>query len=121
MDTPTTQFVSAAEADYRQRLDGVRNALSRLRQRDRLFVRFRLATFALAILAGCMALGGSQTGFVPMLLLLSAFAVVVRLHQPTVRRLRRKHLAGIYFERCLDRIHGEWRAFPADGREFRDD
>ncbi|MCP4506421.1 MAG: hypothetical protein GY826_08500, partial [Fuerstiella sp.] len=88
--------------------------------RDRLVVRVRIAVFIALILTGCLCVGDRSVSFWWLLLPATAFAAVLRFHQPVVRELKRESAAEQFYTRCLARMDGNWRTFPVDGVEFID-
>ncbi|MEO2013340.1 MAG: DNA mismatch repair protein MutS [Fuerstiella sp.] len=97
-----------------------RTHAERLKVRDRVVVRVRIAVFIALILTGCLCVGDRSVSFWWLLLPATAFTAVLRIHQPIVRELNRESAAERFYTRCLSRIDGGWRTFPVDGAEFTD-
>jgi hypothetical protein len=105
---------------YQQRLNECRTHAERLKARDRIIVRVRIAFFVALLLTCCICVGERTVSFWWIMLPAAAFAAVLRFHQPIVRELKRESGAEQFYARCLLRIEGGWRTFPVGGAEFLD-
>ncbi|MCA9086057.1 MAG: hypothetical protein KDA81_18495 [Planctomycetaceae bacterium] len=111
---PTT-----AEREYRQRLEAATVRQTSLESRDRKFVRVRIVSFVAIIFVGAICIGDASVGWYWLLLPVSLFVAVLRLHQPVTEELRRSQASCDFYQQNLRRLSGAWRDFKADGAAFR--
>lgn len=109
---------TTAGKEYSQREDLFRRRLDDVSSTDRLFVRFRIAAFVIVVGVSIAALGDSSISGTWILLPLALFALVLKLHQPTLKKLRRTRSAHEYYQQCLSRLKGDWRKHGQTGSEF---
>ncbi|MEZ6133129.1 MAG: hypothetical protein R3C59_31045 [Planctomycetaceae bacterium] len=118
--TNTINTTAPVEGEYRLREDLFRKRAADLRSTDRLFVRFRVIAFLAVVGTGCLCAADPEVAWGWILLPLSVFAVVLKLHQPIIKRLKKTEAAHAYYGRCLNRLAGHWRDFPLHGQQFAD-
>ncbi len=112
--------VSAAQSEYQLRLISWRKRAEDVRSTDRLFTRLRLATFAAIIGVGCICVGDSGVSWLWVLAPLSIFVLLLRLHAPIIKKLRRAEASQQYYIDSLARLAGLWKNAVADGARFID-
>lgn len=107
-----------AEQEYRLRLESFKKRTTDLESTDRLFSRIRIVVFIAIIAIGAVCVGDREVSWWWMLLPLSVFALVLRLHVPYVRRLNRSRAARDFYINSLCRLTGDWRSVEETGQEF---
>lgn len=109
---------TVAGQEYAQREGLFRRRVKEVESTDRLFVRLRIVAFVVIVGVGIAAIGDSSISFGWILVPMALFAAILKLHQPTLRQLRRNRSAHEYYEQCLSRLKGNWREQPHTGSEF---
>lgn len=109
---------TTAGKEYYQREVMFQRRLNDITSTDRLFVRLRIAAFVVVVGVGIAALGDSSISGVWILLPIALFALVLKLHQPTLKKLRRTRSAHEYYQQCISRLKGNWREHGQTGSEF---
>jgi len=112
--------VSAAQAEYQLRLSSWRKRANDVRSTDRLFTRLRLAAFAAVIGVGCICIGDPDVSWLWIFAPLAIFVLLLRLHEPVVRKLRRAEASQQYYIDSLARLAGLWKNAASDGSRFID-
>lgn len=111
LQTPAGKEYSQREAMFRRRLTDIKST-------DRLFVRLRIAAFVVVIGVGIAALGDSSVSGMWIFLPIALFALVLKLHQPTLKKLRRTRSAHEYYQQCMSRLKGNWKEHGQTGGDF---
>lgn len=109
---------TTAGKEYSQREILFRRRLKEIESTDRLFIRLRIAAFVVIVGVGIAAIGDSSISFGWILVPIAIFGLILKLHQPTLRQLRRNRSAHEYYEQCLSRLKGNWREQEYSGSEF---
>ncbi|MEZ6123783.1 MAG: hypothetical protein R3C49_11480 [Planctomycetaceae bacterium] len=113
-----TENASPAEREYRLRQSVFQQRVSDLKSVDRLFVRFRVFAFLAIIITGAACIAELTFARTWLVLPVAVFFLVLRLHQPIIRRTQQAESALKFYGQCLDRMAGNWRTAVADGRQF---
>lgn len=91
-----------------------------LRSTDRLLSRLRIGAFAAMIGVGAICIGDPLVSWYWMLLPVSVFVLLIRLHSASNRRLVHAQASVQFYEDSLARLAGHWRSQPLDGAQFCD-
>ncbi len=91
-----------------------------MRSTDRLFTRLRLAAFAAVIGVGCICIGDPDVSWLWIFAPLAVFVLLLRLHAPVIRKLRRAEASQQYYIDSLARLAGLWKNAASDGTQFID-
>lgn len=116
--SPKDVLLTAAGKEYQQRETLYGRRLVDVASTDRLFVLFRSAAFVLLVLVGIAAIGDDSISIGWMLLPVALFLVLLKLHQPTLKKLKRTRAAHQYYQQCLSRLEGNWQEYGDPGLQF---
>ena len=108
-----------ARTEYENRLHARQKSFDQLRRKDDHVVSFRTAVACFGILAIWVVLSWGmpwQILLVPAALFLGALFY----HETVKRKQRTAQLAIDHYQRCLQRLDGEWSGIGPDGAEFLD-
>ena len=108
-----------ARTEYENRLQARQKSFDQLRRQDDHAVSFRTAVACFGILAIWVVLSWGmpwQILLVPAALFLGALFY----HETVKRKQRTAQLAIDHYQRCLQRLDGEWSGIGPDGAEFLD-
>ena len=108
-----------ARTEYENRLQDRQNSFDLLRRKDDHVVSFRTAVACFGILAIWVVL---SWGMPWQILLIPAglFLAALFYHETVKRKQRTAQLAIDHYQRCLQRLDGEWTGIAPDGQEFLD-
>ncbi len=109
-----------ARSEYENRLQARQQAHDQLRRQDDHAVSFRTAVFFAGILTVWVVLGGWGVPWQFLLIPVGLFLAALFYHESVKRKLRSAKLAIDYYQRCLQRLDGEWSGVGPDGGEFLD-
>ncbi|MEQ9407888.1 MAG: hypothetical protein RIK87_09170 [Fuerstiella sp.] len=110
----------AAAREYRLRLASWRKRAKDARSTDRLFVRFRIVAFGALIAVASVCVGDPDVSLWWVLVPLTVFVLLLRIHAPILNRLRRAQASARFYEESLERLQGRWRHAAVDGAAFLD-
>lgn len=113
---PALQTVAGKE--YRQREAMFRRRRNELTSTDRLFIRLRIVAFVILVGVGIATLGNSSLSMAWIFVPAALFTLVLKLHQPTLKKLKRTTSAHEYYLQCISRLTGDWREHGQTGSEF---
>jgi len=110
----------SARTEYESRLHARQQAFDKLRNRDDQAVNFRTAIFLVGVLVAWVVLGGWQVPWQFLLIPFGLFLVSIFYHETIKRKLRAAQRSIDYYQRCRQRLAGEWTGVGPDGAEFLD-
>ncbi len=111
---------SAPRADYEQRLNDRRAAVSAFDRRDATLANLRLVVALLALGAAYAVWGAPDWSALWLLACAAAFVVLVVVHEGIVRRRAAMQRAVRFYERGLMRLDGKWAGEGRQGERFLD-
>jgi len=109
-----------ARTEYENRRQARQRLLEQLRRKDDHAVSFRTAMFCVGLLIAWAVLGGWGAAWQFLLIPGGLFLAGLFYHESVKRKQRSAKLAIDYYERCLQRLDGEWAGVGPDGGEFLD-
>ena len=109
-----------ARTEYENRLQARQRSFDALRRKDDHAVSFRTAVGLFGILIAWVVLGGWGAPWQLLLIPVGLFLASLFFHESVKRKQRIARLAIDYYERCLQRLDGEWAGVGPDGQEFLD-
>ena len=108
----------SARTEYETRLDARRQSLEQLKRQDDHAVRFRTALFCAGMLAVWVVFGGWGVPWQFLLVPVALFIAGVIYHQRVKRKQSAVKRSIDYYERCLQRLDGQWQGVGPAGTEF---
>lgn len=109
-----------ARTEYETRLAARQQTFDRLRNRDDQAVHLRTAIFLAGILVVWVVLGPWQLPW-QFLLIPAVLFIAALFYHESIKRKQRVAQRGIdYYERCLQRLDGQWSGVGPTGDEFLD-
>ncbi len=109
-----------ARTEYENRLQSRQRSFDALCRKDDHAVSFRTAVTLFGILIAWVVLGGWGVPWQWLLIPAGLFLAAIFWHESVKRKQRTARLAIDYYERCLQRLDGEWAGVGPDGQEFLD-
>ena len=109
-----------ARTEYENRLQARQQAFDQLCRQDDHAVSFRTAVACFGVLIAWVVFGGWGVAWQSLLVPVGLFLAGLFFHESVKRKQRTAKLAIDYYERCLQRLDGEWAGVGPDGGEFLD-
>src|SRR5215471_2964682 len=105
---------------YAQLLERRRASIGEFERRHRLFGYAKLATAAAAVGLVWLALARNAAAILWVLVPAAVFAVLVVLHDKTLRAMERLRRAAAFFEAGLARLEGKWPGTGENGERYQE-